>query len=297
MIFARVVQVIDMQSADEESLMTDESSYISIQIPDESKVELMKALPSYSVTLVGLRHNNVLHCGSGTLVRVRDQHFILMAAHCYTGGLAKCDEIGLPIRPDRLPFKLPIKLHNLSVREPIYIGEQKSEEWGPDLAFLPINPVEANNITSISNRLFYDLEKHNEEMLKDEPKINQGLWVIVGTPAFKNNLEDSENLEFTHMRYSVVVESRIIKDEFDYLEIRVPLDHKDIPPNFQGLSGGGLWQIEIRQQEDGSLIPIGKPKLEGCAFYETPPQGDYVYICCQGRQSIYKQGLAKLIGA
>jgi hypothetical protein len=248
----------------------------------------MKEFPSYSVTLVGLRSNSApAHCGSGTLVRLEDQHFILTAAHC-AKELAKCDEIGLPILRDRHPFVLPIM-------ESIYIGERKSDEWGPDLAFLPIPQVKAHDIIDVSNRLFYNLEKYREEMLRGKPKVNYGLWVVVGTPAFTSNLEDPTILEFTKMTYSGGVMPPITRGDFDYIKIRAAIDRKEVPPNFKGVSGGGLWQTDIGRKKDGTFIAVGKPKLEGCAFYETRPQGKYVYIRCHGRRSIYEHGISKLI--
>jgi hypothetical protein len=267
-------------------IVTDESRYSSIP-RDQIPVELMKETPSSSVTLVGLRHNSApIHCGSGTLVRVENQYYILTAAHC-ARPLDKCDEIGIPIRRDGYPFRLP-------VIDPIYIGEWMSEEWGPDLAFLPIPAVKARDIIDVSNKLFYNLDRYEEEMLGGEPRIEYGLWIVIGTPAFTSNIEDPKKLEFTQMNYSAGVEQPIIKDGFDYIEVRVTLDCKDVPPNFKGVSGGGLWHAEIGRKPDGSFTLIGKPRLEGCAFYETPPKGEFVYIRCHGRRSIYERGLAKL---
>lgn len=268
--------------------MINESSYINIP-GDQIPVELMKEFPSYSVTLVGLRRNSSpAHCGSGTLVRLEDQHFILTAAHC-AQALTKYDEIGLPIRRDKYPFILP-------VIEPIYIGERQSDEWGPDLAFLPIPHVKARDISNISNNLFYNLDRYREEMLGGEPKVGYGLWVVIGAPAFASNLEDSTKLEFTKMTYSGGAMPPITRGDYDYIEIRAALDRKEVPPSFKGVSGGGLWHTEIGRKKDGTFIAMGKPKLEGCAFYETPPQDEYVYIRCHGRRSIYKHGVSKLTG-
>jgi hypothetical protein len=264
-----------------------ESSYITVP-GDQIPVELMKEFPSFSVTLVGLRYNGGhAHCGSGTLVKFEDRHFILTAAHC-ARALMKFDEIGLPIRRDKHPFTLP-------VLSPIYIGEWESEEWGPDLAFLPVPHIKARDINNVSNILLYDLGKYRYEMLGGEPKVGYGLWVVIGTPAYTSNLEDSTRLEFTKMTYSGGVEPPVTRGDFDYIEIRAALDRKEVPPNFKGVSGGGLWHTDIGRKKDGTFVTVGKPRLEGCAFYETSPRGEYVYIRCHGRRSIYEHGISKIM--
>jgi hypothetical protein len=267
--------------------VTDESKYILVP-GDQLPPELMQGFPSRSVTLTGFRQNREpLHCGSGTLVRLEDQHYILTASHC-ARVLADCDEIGLPIRRDKQPFMLP-------VLPPIYIGDRKSDEWGPDLAFLPIPSVKARGILNFSNYLFYDLGKYREEMLNGEPQVGHGLWVVVGAPVLESNLQDSSKLEFTKMTYSGGVMPPVMRGDFDYVEIRAALGRKEVPAHFKGVSGGGLWHTEVGRKKDGTFVTVGKPRLEGCAFYETWPQGEYVYIRCHGRRSIYEHGISKLI--
>lgn len=99
------------------------------------------------------------------------------------------------------------------------------------------------------------------------------------------------------MTYSGTVMPPVTKGNFDYIEIRANLNLKEVPPDFKGMSGGGVWRTKIGRKKDGTFKPLDKPRLEGCAFYETGPQGEYVYIRCHGRQSIYKRGVAKLLKA
>jgi hypothetical protein len=206
--------------------------------------------------LVGLgKESAPAHCGVGTLVRLRENHYILTAAHC-ARPLAKCGEVGIPVG-GRYYIRFP-------VLPPIYVGQSRSAEWGPDLAFLHVPPVKVGEITAISSSLLYDLAKNAKEMLEGEPEIDKGLWTIVGTPACLSNLEDQNNLSFTKMTYLGGVASPIIKDDFYYIEIRANLGLNTVPPSFKGLSGGGLWQTEVGRKPDGALLLIGKPRLEGC---------------------------------
>lgn len=267
--------------------MTDQSKYIVIP-GDQTPVELMKEFPSCSVTIAGLRQSrDPAHCGSGTLVQLEDQYYILTAAHC-ADVLVECDEIGLPIRRDKRPFILP-------VIEPIYIGEWKSIEWGPDLAFLPIPQVKARDIINYTKYLFYNLGRYRDEMLGGEPEIENALWVVIGAPACISNLEDPRNMEFKKMTYAGGAMPLVTREGFDYIEIRADLDLKEVPPDFGGVSGGGLWHTEVGRKQDGTFVTMGKPKLEGCAFLQTLPQGKYRYIRCHGRRSIYEHGVSKLL--
>jgi hypothetical protein len=228
------------------------------------------------------------HCGTGTLVKSGNEHFILTAAHC-AERLAEYDEIGLPIRFRGDPFLV-------QRMSPIYVGERKSNEWGPDLAFMPIHPVDVANINANSNKIFYDLDRYVPGILREEHKIDNSLWAVVGTPVVLSRLQDPKRLEFTLMAFKVGVESPITKESFDYIDIRVALDGKNALPTFEGVSGGGLWQAEVGRNEDGSLTLVGPRMLVGCAFYQTDPRGLYRYIRCHGPRSIYKHGVPKLIG-
>ena len=84
------------------------------------------------------------------------------------------------------------------------------------------------------------------------------------------------------------------RDGFDYLDIGVSKEIEDQPPSFGGISGGGLWQIDIGQKEDGTWTEVGFPKLEGVAYWGDWSGDKYTYIRCHGRKSIYEHGLTQL---
>lgn len=254
---------------------------------DEIPVELMLGLPSYTITLVGYRQDETTeHCACGTLVISGNDHFILTAAHC-AERLVRYDKIAIPIRNGGRPLiiqRMP----------PIYVGRPNSEGPEPDLAFLPIHPVDAGELKAKSNKVFYNLEKHKEEILPLKLRIENSLWAIVGTPAHLSNVSNPLELEFRLMAYAVGVEPATIADAFDYINIRISLGGRNLLPTYKGLSGGGLWQADIERKKDGSVALISSLRLVGCAFYETDEQGEYCYIRCHGPRSIYELGLAKV---
>jgi hypothetical protein len=254
---------------------------------DEIPVELMHGLPSYTITLVGYREDETTeHCGCGTLVTCGNDHFILTAAHC-AERLALYYKIAIPIRKGGRP----LIIHRML---PVYVGRRDSDGSGPDLAFLPIHPVDAGDLKAKSDKVFYNLEKHKDEILPLKLRIENSLWAIVGTPSRLSNVSNPLELEFSLMAYAVGVERATITNGFDYINIRISLEGRNLLPTYKGLSGSGLWQAEIERKKDGSVALIGSRRLVGCAFYETDEQGEYFYIRCHGPRSIYELGLANV---
>jgi hypothetical protein len=255
---------------------------------EEIPEKLMKGVHDYSIILFGYQNPTTMpvHSGTGTLVKFGEVYFILTAHHC-AERLAEYDQICIPFRPNSPP--LVIRMLN-----PIYIGERNDDKWGPDLAFLPIHPVDVKSINAVSHKIFYNLNRYESDILRKEPKIRNNIWAVVGSPALLNKVKPPLEMELLLMAYKVRVEKPINKDGFDYVDIRVSIDGENALPSFQGLSGGGLWQAEIERHSDGSLSIVGSHRLVGCAFYQTEVQGQYRYIRCHGWRSIYERGISKL---
>lgn len=254
---------------------------------DRLSEKLMTEAEYHTVVLLGVRgRREVTHCGTGTLIRSGDRYFILTAAHC-VNKIVKFEELGLVLKNEEHRF-------TVSIMQPIYIGNRISDEWGPDLAFLPLQPNDAGKISAYSNKIFYNLDRFEAEMVGEDPAYKNGYWVLTGAPDVYSTFEEPSRLGYKAMAYHVNVAEPIIKNDFDYLHIPVALDRKNVPANFEGVSGGGLWWMETSKADDESVVLAKSPRLEGCAFFETPPQGEQVFIRCHGWRSIYVKGLAEL---
>jgi hypothetical protein len=254
----------------------------------ELPAELMDGPPMYSLTLAGIRRKlESIHCGSGTLVKAGDRHFILTASHCIKP-LFESDQIGLPIRLGDRPLliqKLP----------PIHVGIPACQDWGPDLAFIPLDPIDVANIHNSSNKTFYNLDIHQEEMLSGQPKIDYHLWAVVGSPFDECDFSHPPRYEFMRNTFNVAIEKTITNHDFDYLEVRIPLT--DYPSTYlQGVSGGGLWHAEVERDKFTRAVRLlTAPRLEGVAFLRTVKQEDgFPRIRFHGRRSIYQHGLSAI---
>lgn len=248
--------------------------------------ELSPLLRSYCVTLIGLRSDgSYAHCGSGTLVQVDNQYYVLTAAHC-TQELAKWDEIGLGVVEYPHHFALPKQ------SQAIIIRDEKAIEWGPDLAFLSIPPSKVGTLKA--NKSFYNLSIHQTSMLAKRPKLRRGLWAFVGTPASLSSLSNPKGLSFGLTVTWAFVDRQRKRRNFDYLDVEIAVNSGLLTANFEGVSGGSLWQINIARDTAGNWQKYGPFSLEGCAFYQTGLKGDRLHVRFHGRRSIYGHGLGRL---
>ena len=256
---------------------------------EEIPNSLNEGVHDYSVVLFGYDDPNSVpaHCGTGTLVKFRDDHYILTARHC-AARLAEFKKIAIPVRPGH-----PLFIESLP---PVYIGESKDEAWGPDLAFIPIHAVDVRELNAISrDKVFYNLLRHQSDILASHPRIAGNIWALVGVPHRLSETMETQKLMRLHMMgYKVRVMRPVTRGEFDYVEVRIPLDSENALPTFQGVSGGGLWRAELKRDPNGSFTINGRHKLVGCAFYETEAKRMYRYIRCHGWRSIYDKGLSAL---
>jgi hypothetical protein len=242
-----------------------------------------RLLLKYSVILIGVGGDaDYGHCGCGTLVE-SGGYYILTAAHC-ASALDKYDSIGLCVANYEHKLVMP------NQAPPILIRGRTFGEWGPDLAFLPIPNAIVETLKA--RQSFYNLDSRRQaEMLVGKADRGRGPWAIVGSPAATSALHHPLH-EFDMRAFFVRQYSPHERDEFDYLDIPMLLNTEDQLPTFKGVSGGGLWQIDVARR-DGRWDMAAAPTLEGCAFYEDQFDG-CPFIRCHGRRSIYEHGLRVL---
>jgi hypothetical protein len=249
----------------------------------------------YSVTLLRIAEgDNFEHSGSGTLVKAHGEYFVLTAAHCISEkSLARCRkiagfrQIGLVIEKGAHRFTMPI------VHQPIVLAGPESAPYGPDLAFLPIPPPLVGTLQA--RKMFYNLDKPREELLSAKPDLDLGLWAFVGTPASASSLDGSPIILGQTVFFQMPTR-QYEKGDFDYLEIGLSREDPVCPPSFAGVSGGGVFRIDITGDAKGPWDFGDAPILEGCAFYEKYRER-FLFVRCHGRQSIYQHGLAAITGS
>jgi hypothetical protein len=257
-------------------------------VPRTLMSELSPRLRDYCVVLIGRRKGgHYAHCGSGTLVQVGSRRFILTAAHC-AQELAKWDEIGLTVVEYPHEFVIPAESQSFIIRD------NKAIEWGPDLAFISIPPSKVGTLTA--NKLFYNLSKNQPAMLATRPKFDQGLWAFVGAPASLTSLDNPKSIGFALTVTWAFVDRQRKRRDFDYLDVGIGMNSGLLTTNFEGVSGGSLWQVNIAE-ENGQWRQYGPFSLEGCAFYQTGMKDGRLQVRFHGRRSVYEHGLCMLRSA
>jgi hypothetical protein len=80
----------------------------------------------------------------------------------------------------------------------------------------------------------------------------------------------------------------IRRGEFDYIKIPVYYNIESTMPNsFGGMSGGGIWQIEVTEDQP-SVMTYGELLLSGVVFYEDDLVNDCRNVIGHGRHSVYE---------
>jgi hypothetical protein len=220
-------------------------------------------------------------CGCGTLVESGGKQFILTAAHC-AEALSTWPKIDLGLGEYVHSFNFPNESPAITLK-----GKEFGE-WGPDLAYLPIPAAAVADLRA--RKVFCNLDRSERAMLLENPDTHLGLWAVVGAPALTSSL-DQHHLQLSQTAFFVQIAKTYRRNRYDYLDMALPVGRQGIPPSFAGVSGGGLWQIDILRDPDGQWFSKDAPHLEGVAYYENHDQQSFV-VRCHGRRSIYGRGLA-----
>lgn len=218
--------------------------------PKKSLEILKDSIVTYGVGLFNIYPKNedkkYRYCGSGTLVSLNEDHFILTAAHVWEL-LKETELIALTLTEKAHCFTL--KLYTII---PYIIYDESNLDWGPDLALLQISNTDVKTILAYKN--FYNFSKRAEKYLSEDLDIEMGLWSIQGAPGETSEFYDEGAILDVRSNFSGVAETHI-KNGFDYLDIIVRYDrHPDLPLFFGGLSGGGLWHFKFGLSEEKQTI-------------------------------------------
>ena len=234
--------------------------------------------------------------GSGTLVRVGNHLGVLTADHVLTA-LPK-EQVGLAFPPlgADTPQRIVVRTDfNLRLR----VGPASSTQSGPDIGVLLLRPADAAKIPSSS--AVYNLSLRQERVLAEPRDIGAGGWFLCGVPDEWKKLVPATGT-FTTVRTfrgfcgAGVVSRERIDPAFDYLDLDVTAYGRyEGPDSFQGVSGGGLWQIVL--EESQGQIRIAEHILSGVAFYQLVDAGRPTTVVCHGRRSIYSSVFSSLANA
>jgi len=225
--------------------------------------------------------------GSGTLVQIKNKYGIITAQHL-TNKLGKFEKLGLNL--ETYVHKCEINNFYLNV---IDVGTFSQDQIGPDLAviILPENIIS----TLKAKKLFWDISNHIQTVLSKPitQNLRNRLWIVCGFPeVWSKDMGPVAGFDETKSCCCLCgftgAEEYWTKDEFDYIKLSVRYENgADLPKTFGGVSGGGVWSVELYRSEDGK-ITSSNPLFLGVAIRETPTENNLRSIIAHSWRSIYE---------
>lgn len=76
---------------------------------------------------------------------------------------------------------------------------------------------------------------------------------------------------------------------YDYFDLGANLQLPGVPSSFVGVSGGGLWQINLSMAKSGTISWDGKRYFRGVAFWESEKTDGHRMIRSHGPKSIFEK--------
>lgn len=259
-------------------------------LPVSLKNEVLNRLAHFSVgffTVEPSDHGLIfLPRGSGTFVSVIGSqgvkiYAILTAGHVVEN-LPRNGRLGLALGKGTLPHA-ELEADRLRYHQ-FPRGEVAS--LGPDLGVVVLPPHIADSICA--RKSFIDLDRTWEKLALSEPAINEGIWVTQGflEERSSSQIESDDLLHINMYNFTGIggIENQSVRGEFDYFDAPV-VHEEDVPSRFNGMSGGGLWQVPLAKI-DGEIAPQ-EPIYSGVLFFQESRETNESVIRCHGRRSCY----------
>lgn len=129
---------------------------------------------------------NIQLIGSGTLVKIDDEYFILTATHVWDA-TQRAEQIFLSLTT-RGPTAFYVTRNYISPRMQWH---PKSEEWGPDLVLLNLPTRDGETISAFKS--FLNLRRQKESVGKILPDPKTSYWAITGVVSeFTTTITDEK---------------------------------------------------------------------------------------------------------
>ncbi|MBI4833842.1 MAG: hypothetical protein HY811_03335 [Planctomycetes bacterium] len=255
---------------------------------------LEQYIKCYAIGLTKIQSNKNISdsvlLGSGTLIKTQNTYGILTAQHV-AATLKDSNELGLIISEIEHRHIVFIK-DILEVAKPLDLSDYSQ---GPDLAVIILPPEAIGTLKA--KKSFFDISYKREKRLKEAVNYEEGVWFICGFPEeYTKKVSSTQGYNYAKEFYCICGETPIhpiqkehINGDYDFVEGGVNYNvDKTLPGSWCGISGGGLWHLLLKEQENGS-INVDDTILSGVIFYQTEKKENKRYIKCHGHYSIYEK--------
>ena len=259
------------------------------ETPDTLIEAIARNLVEYSVGFVRVEETpqgqDAGLLGSGTLVAIGEIRAVLTAHHVVTA-LPRKGRLGLILSHKLEPDT--VDTQGLAYQE---IARGTIDSEGPDLGAVVLASTIAGTIAA--KKTFYNLAMRRDQLLQTPPDLRDGLWFVNGF-VDEMTVEEPETDRyslikgFCNLSGAGVPEPPVSVGDHDYFAFPVSYGRRSVAPkSFEGMSGGGLWQVPIMRDAQGNLRHK-TPLLSGVVFYQEPTIENRCGVKCHGRMSIYR---------
>ena len=216
--------------------------------------------------------------GTGTLLALGKEHYILTAAHVWEEVLKSASRIGITLI-EGMDHRYPIDVKSV---EPFALIKPAAwNEWGPDMTLLRVPPEHLPEITA--HRVFYDASVDGKSAPPGVDAVETK--VVMGTPAdFGSYTQNHADILILGLFVNVDAPYEM-KGDFDYYDFDVDTTSPNTPEDFRGVSGGGLWSVVVYCSPETGKIDWSRT-LEGVAFYQLALKDGHRTIRCHGPKSV-----------
>jgi hypothetical protein len=238
-----------------------------LDLPKQLTKEVNAHIRLFAVTLLisDCPDSDPIPC-SGTLINIKGQKGILTARHV-------CEEMFkhkvLLIMIGKVPHV--VEVDNLRcINSKIQTKCDKISSDIPDLAFVVLPDSSINHLEATS-KAFFSINKRLDKESMEFATNKVGYFVLFGAPDKLVNYKEQTIISFC---YSTHISDYFEHDGWDYQIMGLDLDsNPEIPDNFVGMSGGGIWKIKFLVNEDKTKFAVENPNRDvaivGVNFNQT----------------------------
>jgi len=253
-------------------------------LPEQLTQDVNTHIRLFAVTMLITDNEDtpVIPC-AGTLSTIKEHKGILTARHVWE---EMKNHKNLLIMLGKVPHIVEVDVLN-SVVPPIQSRNEKISTDIPDLAFILLPEPSISHLEAIS-KAFYSIDKRLNKENMEFFKNKLGYFTLFGTPE---EWIDYQKQSVPSFIYSTYISEYFEHEGWDYQIMGINLDENpEIPKNFCGVSGGGIWKIKFFADVDKTNFAVENPiediALVGVNFNQTDLK--VRQIIGHGPESIYK---------
>ena len=235
---------------------------------------------NYSVTMLINDNENseVIPC-SGTLAKIGDHIGIITAGHVWDE--AKKHQF-LLILVGQGNYAFETKYIIPAMPPYASVLNEYDDVRVPDICFLKL-PNKYSSDLEAKGKVFLNINKRNKEK-SYVPDTKHGYWTVFGNP---NEWLNTDEKKVSSLIYGTGVKKCFEINDWDYfvMSLNTP-ENPEIPKDFSGMSGGGIWWTSWSCDEKQKMFRFKSPSLAGVSFFQTRESNRV--ILGHGPKSIYE---------